>query len=277
MFLRELCEVCHDSIEDERLVRNPLITTCLDHLTSDERRALEQDLDLASRVQGELLPRRDLRLGGREFSYHYEPAGLVSGDYCDLVKANTEKDGDLFFLLGNVSGKGVAASMLMAHLHAIFRSLIAGGLPVDKLVERANHIFCESTLPSHFATLVCGRAGRSAELEFCIAGHCPPMLVRNGKVTSLKATRLPIGMFCDAKYTVERLELAAQDSLLMYTDGLTEARNGTGVEYGVERLLKLVSDTTLLTPRSLIDACLKDMRAFRSEAPKTDDLTIMVI
>jgi sigma-B regulation protein RsbU (phosphoserine phosphatase) len=135
-----LCEVCHEPIEEERLMADPLMRNCLDHLTSDQQRALEQDLDLASRIQTQLLPHKSLRFDGWEAYYHYEPAGPVSGDYCDLVSSETER-GDIFFLLGDVSGKGVAASILMAHLHAMFRSLIAVGLSANQLVERANRIF----------------------------------------------------------------------------------------------------------------------------------------
>ena len=96
---------------------------CLDHLTQTERAELQRDLDLASEVQRNLLPQNGLCAGDWETSYHYAPLGAVSGDYCDLIPT----DGQLFFVLGDVSGKGVAASMLMAQLHALFRSLTGHG------------------------------------------------------------------------------------------------------------------------------------------------------
>src|SRR5713101_5185284 len=101
-----LCQTCHDPIEPDRLLADPLVQFCLDHLTREEQRALENDLTLASRIQRALLPRVDFSPGW-EVRYHYQPAGLVSGDYCDLLET---PDG-LLFLLGDVSGKGVAASM----------------------------------------------------------------------------------------------------------------------------------------------------------------------
>src|SRR3981081_1150434 len=109
-----LCQECPEPVEQDRLLADPLVRYCLDHLTVPERAALQRDLDLASEVQRNLLPQAGLRTSGWETSYHYAPVGPVSGDYCDLIPS----DGQLFFVLGDVSGKGVAASMLMAQLHA---------------------------------------------------------------------------------------------------------------------------------------------------------------
>jgi phosphoserine phosphatase RsbU/P len=114
-----LCQECHESIEQDRLMADPLVCYCLDHLSASQRAALQRDLELASQVQRNLLPQMNLCTGNWETSYHYAPVGAVSGDYCDLIPS----DGQLFFVLGDVSGKGVAASMLMAQLHALFRSL----------------------------------------------------------------------------------------------------------------------------------------------------------
>jgi len=271
-----LCEVCHESIEIEALMANPLVRVCLGDLTPDQQRALEDDLELASRIQAELLPQHHLSFDGWEISYYYEPAGPVSGDYCDVVKPEAA-GGDLLFLLGDISGKGVAASMLMAHLHAIFRSLITADLPVHRLVERANRIFGESTLSSYYATLVCGRASRSGAVEVCNAGHPAPLWMRGREVLSIEATGLPVGLFASGQYSARRLQLAPGDSLFLYTDGLTEARNQADVEYGVGRLSSLLRDCDSFSPQGLISTCLEDLTAFRSGAPKADDLTLMAI
>ena len=98
-----ICEKCHDPIESDRLLADPLVQFCLDHLTNAEQRALENDLSLAARIQRVLLPKPDFAPRGWQVRYHYQPAGLVSGDYCDLFEV---KDG-LLFMLGDVSGKGV--------------------------------------------------------------------------------------------------------------------------------------------------------------------------
>src|SRR5262249_53403865 len=157
----------------------------------------------------------NLRLEGWQFDYCYEPAGPVSGDYVDIIQT---EGSDLYFVLGDVSGKGVAASMLMAKLHAVFRSLIPLGLDVDRLTERASRLFGESTLPGQYATLICGRASKHGEVGLCNAGHPPALVSRNGRIQPISATGLPLGMFPNQKFSVERLHLNEGDTLLLYTD-----------------------------------------------------------
>jgi sigma-B regulation protein RsbU (phosphoserine phosphatase) len=271
-----LCEECHEPIEAERLMADPLVRLCLDHLTRAQRLALEEDLELAARIQAQLLPKADARFDGWEMSYHYQPAGPVSGDYCDVLNGQGQQSG-LLFLLGDVSGKGVAASMLMAHLHAMFHSLAGLGLPVDQLMERANRLFCESTLANHYATLVCGRADHSGNVQVCNAGHCPLLIIQDGQVASVGSTGLPLGLFCSGRYVVESVRLRPGHTLLAYTDGLTEARNGLGAEYGGERLSGLAGGHRGGSLRSLLGACLADHAAFRGGVPVADDLTIMAL
>ncbi len=269
-----LCEVCHDSIEEDRLLKNPLMKYCLDHLTPEEQRSLEQDLDLARRIQSGLLPRQDFQFGGWEIYYHYQALGPVSGDYCDFMTAG---DGSLYFLLGDISGKGVAASILMSHLHAIFRSLVSVGLPFDQMMERANRVFCDSTMSSSFATLVCGKAGPSGTVEVCNAGHCPPLLLCVTGPRGLEATGLPLGLFCSSPYGVQKVLLAPSDSFLLYTDGLTEARNKSGEEYGASRLASVFSGRQRSAARDMVGVCLSELDGFLSGAPMTDDLAIMAV
>ena len=268
-----ICEACNEMIEDDA-VKDPIARFCLECLNAREQRALQHDLDNVSLVQYSLLPTQDLSVDGWRAYYHYEAAGPVSGDYCDLV---SNESGDLFFLLGDVSGKGIAASMLMAHLHAIFRSLITLDLPVDQLVERANHVFADATMPAYYATLVCGRARRSGAIELCNAGHCPPLWISKGQVTSIEATGLPIGIFCREQYSARELQLEPGDSLLLYTDGLTESSDPLDTEYGMERLSNMVSAKHSFAPQALTLACLDDASSFRAGQPKGDDLTVMVI
>jgi sigma-B regulation protein RsbU (phosphoserine phosphatase) len=258
-----LCKVCHEPIETERLMADPLVQFCLDHLTVSQQHALEDDLQLAARIQKGLLPEQNRRFGIWQVSYHYEPSGLVSGDYCDLLFS---EKGDLYFILGDVSGKGVAASML-----------ISFELPLGKIIERASRIFCESTLPTHYATLVIGQAHPSGEMEICNAGHLPLLVIGQDKVTPMGATGLPVGVFCDEQFPVQKVNLDPGQVLVLYSDGLSETRNLKGVEYGTERLSRLVNGFYGLTPEGIIAACLKDLRDFRGGAIREDDLTIMAI
>jgi phosphoserine phosphatase RsbU/P len=122
-----LCETCNDSIEKDRLERNPLCRFCLDHLNDTERAHHQKDLDLATQIQFQLLPPRGLVLGNWETQHRYEPLGAVGGDYCEVIPLGDPSRGaqSLFFAVGDVAGKGVAASLLMMHLSAIFRSLLS--------------------------------------------------------------------------------------------------------------------------------------------------------
>jgi phosphoserine phosphatase RsbU/P len=268
-----ICESCHTGIETERLLADPLVRFCLDHLTSAEQRALESDLSLAANIQRTLLPKPDLAPEGWEVCYHYQPANMVSGDYCDLFEVN----GGLLFMLGDVSGKGIAASMLMSHLHATFRSLAEANLPLERMVQDANRIFCESTLAGQFATLVIGRAARDGSVEYVSAGHLPVLHIHADGATPKDSTGVPMGMFCDARFPVHRLTLADGDTLLLYTDGLTEARNSEGAEYGLKRIHALAARNIQMKPAGLISECIGDLLAFGQGSKQTDDLTLLAV
>jgi len=267
-----LCEECHETVEQDRLLADPLVRYCLDHLTGPQRDALQRDLDLASEVQRKLLPQAGLRAGEWETSYHYAPVGAVSGDYCDLIPS----DGQLFFALGDVSGKGVAASMLMTQLHALFRGLTSMALPLGQIVTQANRVFCESVLAGQYATLVCGQAKSTGEVEIHNAGHWPVIISGRGGVLRIESTGLPLGMFCEGEFSATRLQLEAGDTLFLYTDGLSEARSADD-EYGVDRVTRLVRQQAARPPAELIAASLDDLHAFAGAGPRLDDLTLLAI
>lgn len=157
------CEVCKDPIEPDRLRADPLARFCVDDMTPAQKQNLQRDLDLTQRLQNGLVPKPWLSTDRWEAASHYQPAGPVSGDCLDLVPG---EDGSLFFLLGDVVGKGLAASMLVSYVHGTFRSLASLGLPLPERMRQANRIFCEATGgESRYATLVVGRAGADGEVE----------------------------------------------------------------------------------------------------------------
>ena len=267
-----LCLECHEAVEPDRLLADPLVRYCLDHLSQSERTALQRDLDLASRVQRNLLPQNGLSVGGWETSYHFAPVGAVSGDYCDLIPC----DGQLLFLLGDVAGKGVAASMMMAQLHALFRSLAAMSLPLDQIVAHVNRVLCDSALAGQYATLVCGLAKPNGEVEIHNAGHCPVIVAGRGGVFPLEATGLPLGMFIEAKSSATCVQLESGDTLFLYTDGLSEASN-EGDEYGADRIMTLVRQQAARQPADLIAACIEDLRVFVNGVQSFDDVTVLAV
>jgi phosphoserine phosphatase RsbU/P len=269
-----LCDVCHDTVEADRLIANPLERFCLDHLNAKERSALEDDLNLASQIQRGLLPDHNLRAGGWHFDYCYEPAGPVSGDYVDITPT---EDADVYFAIGDVSGKGVAASLLMSKLHAVFRGLIPLGLRVDQLAERASRLFGESTLPGQYATLICGRASKDGALSICNAGHPPALHSRCGEIQPISATGFPLGMFPGQKFSVQNLRLESGDTLFLYTDGVPDALNKSDEEYGMSRLIDMTTKSRSFTPDKLLASCLKDVATFRQGTTRFDDITMMGI
>jgi phosphoserine phosphatase RsbU/P len=269
-----ICETCHDSIERERLLVDPLVTRCLDHLTERQRHALQDDLDLALRIQTGLLPPATVATAGWDTAYHYEPLGMVSGDFCDLIP---HTGGGFFFSLGDVSGKGVASSLLMSHLHAIFRSLLSVGLSLAEVVRRANRLFCEGTPKTHYATLVCGLAAADGKVELCNAGHCAPVWIHGKGTEQVEATGLPVGLFCDADFSTTRLVLGPGDLLVLHTDGLTEATGESDIEYGTQRLHQVLSGLHRQSPREVLDALTADLRNHLAGTAPSDDLTMMVL
>ncbi|MGC2694697.1 MAG: SpoIIE family protein phosphatase [Candidatus Angelobacter sp.] len=268
-----VCEACSGAVEPERLFADPLTQLCLDCLKPAEQRALEQDLLLAQRIQAGLLPKRDFHASGWKVAYHYEPAGQVSGDYCDLI----QQGNDLYFMVGDVSGKGVAAAMLMTNMHAMFRVLIPTGLPLEQLLERANRLFCESTLPTQYATLVVGKADEFGNVEICNGGHPAPLHVGTRGVKAIQAATVPVGLFCDQKFSATTLRAVPGESLVIYTDGISEAEGPDGAQYGASTLEKLLAGCHELPSHELVEKCLKSVLNFRNGSPRLDDQALMVL
>lgn len=267
-----ICRVCHDPVEAERLVADPLLELCIDHLDDDGRRALEHDLAMAARLQRALMPPDLVRHSGWEVAARSIAAGALGGDLLDIAQVG---DGALHLLLGDVSGKGVAASMLAAQLHGTFRALYPLGLDLAALVERVNGLIAASTLPTHYATLAAARGTDSGDLELAVAGHPPPLLLSGGHVTPLDATALPIGLFGAIEVATHRVRLRPGDRLLLYSDGVTEAADQDGVEYGRQRLERWLADHAHFGPRDLVAAALDHVDSFRRGV--ADDTSVMVV
>jgi phosphoserine phosphatase RsbU/P len=271
-----ICETCNETIEFDRLVANPLVRNCLAHLTKFEQQTLERDLDLAYEIQSSLLPKKDMVLPGWESAYHYEAAGPVSGDYCDIILPRNDSD-SFFFMVGDVSGKGVAASILMSQLHATFRTLAGTGMSLSQIVSQANRVFCEGSLVTHFATLICGIANAAGDVEVCNAGHPSLAIIRKNRVERIPSSNLPLGIFCSKDYESQKTKLGSGDALLVFTDGISETHNEQGEFYGEDRLTKVLSEKSSVTPADIISACLSDLGKFRGVNHKHDDLTIMAL
>jgi sigma-B regulation protein RsbU (phosphoserine phosphatase) len=163
-------------------------------------------------------------------------------------------------------------------VQAAFRTLLAQELPLAELVDRVNGQLLQAKIASHYATLACGRAHVDGTVELVNAGHCPPLVARaNHGVQPIASTGFPIGLFADRPYEVERLRLEPGDALVLYTDGLSEARALDGTEYGDERVAQVVREANDRTPRSLVRAVRGDLGAFLGHSERVDDLTILAL
>lgn len=267
-----ICEVCDMPIESERLIDDPLARICLECLSPTQRRALEHDLNLASSIQRSLLPQQDFEVPGWEGFYHYQPHGAVSGDFCDVIRDGEET----LVLLGDISGKGVSAALLMSHLSAIFRGLTDSGAPLVTIMERANRLFCAAIPTGSFATLVAARLRPDGEVELSNAGHVPP-IVHNGRIDRLPPDGVPLGLFCQSGYSSQRLRLETGDRLVFVTDGLVESRDGNDAEYGIGAVASLVQSHPDLGPCELAEHLVADAARFRKGRPADDDTTLMVM
>ena len=267
------CEACDGYVEPDRLLADPLVRVCLGELTDTQRQALQDDLELASVIQRGLLPTNSRSHGTWTTDFVYQPLGPVSGDYCDIIPVGD----DLYFILGDVSGKGMAASLLMSSLHAIFHALIPLGIELDQLMSRANSLLVESSLSNQFATLVCGKAGSDGRLEIVNAGHLPPVVIKHGMTGELNFSGLPLGMFHETEFTTSKVELGRGDSLLLFTDGVTECTNEQGTEFGTCKLFDTIGGTSWPDPTALLNKCLEVVDGHRGRAERSDDLTMLAL
>ena len=268
-----ICEVCHDPIEEDRLMVDPLIRVCLGDLDHHQQKSLEMDLELASKMQNALLP-KDPNSKYWDAGYTYLPAGPVSGDYCDIINL---KNDELLFVLADVTGKGVAAALLMTQIHAIFHSLSAFEMPLEDLLEQVNRLICEGSAFSHFATLVCGKIYKNGEIELVNAGHCLPIILKKYDIINIDSSTMPLGLFCNMQYKVQKIKLEKDESLILYTDGLSEAVGKEDEEYGEKRIIDFAKNNFGISPKDFIASLVNEVNEFTGNSKMNDDLTIMVI
>jgi len=239
----------------------------------DHQHVVLEDSHRAHQLQAALLPKCGLCLAAWETYYDYAAAWVIGGDYCDLVAM----EDDLFFFLGDAVGKGTAGAMIASQLQVLFRALLPLDLPLNQLVERVNRVFCESAAADYYATVVCGRASSSGGLKLVNAGHLPPLLLHSGQALPIFASGPPLGLFPTSSYNVKEIRVVGGETLLLCTDGVTEARNLFDSEYGLDRLASLATARSHLRPDELVKACVDDVAMFSCHVPPFDDRTVMAL
>lgn len=270
------CTRCHEPISRPPLAAGPLMAVCFECLTADERRELERDLTSAARVQRALLPATRTALLGWEVAYHWQPLGVVSGDHVDVLPP-ASTGAPVHLLLGDVAGKGIAASLLQSHLHALFRALAPSELSLCALLERANQLFNAATAAASYATLTALRLFADGRIQLANAGHPRPLLADARGVRPVEGADLPLGLLAGAAYQTRELTLGPGETLLLYTDGWTEAAKADDEEYGIGRAAASFRRAAKLPLPELLAACREDLATFLDGGPLGDDLSLLAV
>ncbi|MEM7482245.1 MAG: SpoIIE family protein phosphatase [Acidobacteriota bacterium] len=241
-----------------------------------ERRRLGDELNLARRIQLALLPRRLPSLAGFVLHCANAPSRGVSGDIYLAVERAT---GECVLMVVDVSGKGMSASLLTASLEALSAGPIEEGDSPEVICTKLSRRLYRRTPPERFATAFLGALEpKSGTFRWSSAGHTPAILLRaNGESEPLSCTGMPLGLVPDAAYRLERTLLGPGDTLLLYTDGITEAENAEGVDYGIDRLVEVLRRHADLAPPELAAAIEKDLAHFAGARVFEDDRTLMIL
>jgi len=241
-----------------------------------EKKRLEGQLEVARQVQLGLLPASDPILAGFDISAYNFPTEEVSGDYYDWVRIYDDQIG---IVVADVSGKGVPAALLMAFLRASLRAATHIGYSAHISMSKVNYLLWESIERNQFVTAFYGLLdATNRTLTYTNAGHNPPLLMdAEGAARFINPGGVPLGMFRDTRYYEHYLTIEPGQLLLIYTDGVTEANNPDGEEYGLERLVRAVKDGRHLSARALIDFIQKDVIEWTDGLGATDDITFFVI
>ena len=252
---------------------------------AEKNQRMEGELEVAQTIQKAMLPkvfppffdRRDLNIFGM-----VDPAKEVGGDLYDFYVRHNK----LFFCVGDVSGKGVPASLVMATTRSLFRSITAHEEDPSVIVHKINRALCDQNDQNMFLTLFLGVLDcRTGELAFCNAGHNAPVMVRglvNERMSELEVkANLPLGIEPEFVFQAQKLPMSKNDLLFIYTDGLTEAENKKHEQYGDARMMKHLADCRALiadlSPRRVVEEMQADVARFVDGAQQSDDLTMLAI
>lgn len=241
-----------------------------------ERRVLEEELALARRIQETLLPSTLPELSGFELYARNVPSRHISGDLYQVVVRRDGAEGVL--LVADVAGKGVAASLLAASVEALAAGPLEEGLPPAEVCARVSRLLYQRTPREKYATaFVVSLDAASGQLDYANAGHNPGLVVREaGGVERLGPTGVPLGLFPATTYQAAGIELAPGDTLVLYTDGITEAAREDDEELGLDRLIAVCREHLRAAPSALADAIDRAVAEFVGARPPGDDRTLLI-
>ncbi len=265
-FIESVGNIAISALENSRLFKEEL-----------EKKRLEGELSLALEIQRGFLPSKLPEPDNYILAGLSVPSRHVAGDYFDFIEKDDE---NLIFVMADVSGKGVAASLIMANIQAALKVLVSTDMSNIDIVNKLNKVVFENTSSDKFVTFFIGFLDLTKNnLKFINAGHNPPLVFSTkNDIVQLKTGGLPLGIFAD-EYLYEEGEYQMQsgDLILLYTDGVTEAQDIKGNEFGEGRLIDFIKNNLDKSPDLLVSKLVKEVENFSNGTNQYDDITISVI
>lgn len=237
---------------------------------------MQEEMRLAAETQINLLPKSIPKVADYQIAGKSIPAKDVGGDYYDFIQID---DNNFAFCLGDVSGKGMSAAMLMSNLQATLRAQILSGVNSKETITRTNPVLFQNTDSTKFVTLFLGIVNiKSNEINYCNAGHNNPYyLDKNNQIKELDVGGLILGFQPDSLYLEGKIPFHPDEMIVLYSDGITEAMNDQNEEFGEERLIKLITQYKNEDIYKLIDRIIVAVNAFSEGVAQSDDITVMII
>jgi len=273
------CEVCQDFVEPELLEFDYSACVCITHFSDAEVRQLETELQLAQSVQKSLLPQEIPNIPNLEIAAFNRPAQIVGGDYFDFIKFGS---GTHCLAIADVAGHGVSASLYMASIQAMLRSVGPVNHSPAEVLRKIHKLFIHNIRFTTFVTFFIGIFDPATKtLTYSNAGHNPPLVLQNrekGKesIVWLNPTGAAIGLVEEADFGEKTITFHEGDLLVMYTDGVTEAVNNQNDMFGGERLAAISKQYHQSAPVEVIQGIRAGLEEFSGGKPLADDSTVVV-
>jgi phosphoserine phosphatase RsbU/P len=247
-----------------------------------DRVVMKRDLEIAKDIQSWLLPGAPLQIPGYGIAYATRPANTVAGDYYDVILRPGATPGDdrILFAVADVAGKSIPAAMLMATFQASLRTLATSGAALGEIAVELNRYACSNSQGgARFTTAFLAELNpETGDISYVNAGHNVPILRRSsGAVYRPEEGGIPIGVLATASYQVGTTNLANGDWLVIFTDGVVEAMNAKGDEYGEPELIRVIDRGAALPPAELLKSLLAALDGFVGNTPQHDDITCLLL
>jgi sigma-B regulation protein RsbU (phosphoserine phosphatase) len=251
------------AIENARLYRETL-----------EKARIEHELKIAAEIQRALLPE------GNHNGPFYEGAGTsvsaraIGGDFYDMIEM---PDGSFGFLVGDVAGKGPAAALLTSKILGIFSAFAATNEDPAETMSQLNKVLTRRAIDARYATSMYGKLAANGDVVYCSAGHNPALVLGVDGLRRLEADGMPVGLFDFAPYSSSKLTLRAGDTMVLYSDGVTEAQSVDGSEFGEGRLVDVMKELQGKPAGEVLKQVIDAVMSFARGAEQYDDVTALVI